>query len=213
MSAHLTDSAVFGHLWGTDETRAIFSDEGRLRAWLDVLATLAAAQADAGLVPREAADSIHSAVTDWLPDPVQVGELTRATGHSTLGLIRVLEQRLPEESREWVYYGATVQDLSDTWSALVMRQMTDIVLRDLTTARNAAIELVREHRSTIMSGRTHGQPGLPITFGFKAAIWADELDRHIHRLADSRAEREIVQLGGGLGTMEFWGDAAEPLCE
>jgi adenylosuccinate lyase len=89
--------------------------------------------------------------------------------------------------------------------------MTDIVLRDLTTARNAAIELVREHRSTIMSGRTHGQPGLPITFGFKAAIWADELDRHIHRLADSRAEREIVQLGGGLGTMEFWGDAAEPM--
>ena len=211
MNAHLTDSAVFGHLWGTDETRAIFSDEGRLRAWLDVLATQAAAQADAGHVPREAADSIHSAVTDWLPDPVQVGELTRATGHSTLGLIRVLEQRLPEESREWVYYGATVQDLSDTWSALVMRQMTDIVLRDLTTARNAAIELVREHRSTIMSGRTHGQPGLPITFGFKAAIWADELDRHIHRLADSRAEREIVQLGGGLGTMEFWGDAAEPM--
>ena len=211
MSAHLTDSAVFGHLWGTDETRAMFSDEGRIRSWLDLLGTLAEAQADAGLVPRQAAESILEAVTDWLPDLDEVGELTRATGHSTLGLIRVLERRLPEEAREWVYYGATVQDLSDTWSALVMRQMTDIVVRDLTTARSAAVVLVREHRATLMSGRTHGQPGLPITFGFKAAIWADELDRHIRRLEARRSEREVVQLGGGLGSMEFWGDAAEPM--
>jgi hypothetical protein len=97
---------------------------GSVRAWLDLLGVLAQAQADAGLVPREAADSIVEAVDGWLPDPVEVGALTRATGHSTLGLIRVLERRLPEHAREWVYYGATVQDLSDTWSALVMRQMT-----------------------------------------------------------------------------------------
>jgi adenylosuccinate lyase len=64
-----------------------------------------------------------------------------------------------------------------------------------------------------MSGRTHGQPGLPITFGFKAAIWADEIDRHMRRITASRAEREVVQLGGGLGTMEFWGDAAEPMID
>ncbi|CAB5028283.1 MAG: adenylosuccinate lyase family protein [Actinobacteria bacterium] len=213
MSAHLTDSAVYGHLWGTDETRAMLSDEGRLRAWLDLLAVLAQAQADAGLVPREAADSIVEAVEGWLPDPVEVGALTRATGHSTLGLIRVLEQRLPERAREWVYYGATVQDLSDTWSVLVMRQMTAIVLRDLAVARAAAVQLVRAHRSTLMCGRTHGQPGLPITFGFKAAMWADELDRHIRRLEASRAEREVVQLGGGLGSMEFWGEAAEPMID
>lgn len=213
MSAHLTDSALYGHLWGTDETRALLSDEGRLRSWLDLLATLAEAQAEVGLVPSEAAASIRAAVTDWIPDPAVVGELTRATGHSTLGLIRVLEQRLPEESREWVYYGATVQDLSDTWAALVMRSMTDIAVRDLTAARTAALALVREHRDTIMSGRTHGQPGLPITFGFKAAVWADEIDRHLHRLQASRSSREVVQLGGGLGTMEFWGEAAQPMIE
>ncbi|MFM9134334.1 MAG: adenylosuccinate lyase family protein [bacterium] len=211
MTAHLSDSAIYGHLWGTDETRSLLSDEGRLRAWLDLLAELAEAQAEVGLVPVEAAASIREAVTGWTPDPAQVGALTRETGHSTLGLIRVLQERLPPQSREWVYYGATVQDLSDTWAVLVMRRMADIVERDLTAARAAAVGLAREHRDTLMCGRTHGQPGLPITFGFKAAVWADEIDRHLRRLAASRAEREVIQLGGGLGSMEFWGEAAGPM--
>lgn len=211
MSAHLSDSAIYGHLWGTDETRAMLCDEGRLRAWLDLLACLAEAQAEVGLVPPDAARSITSAIDGWLPDPAEVGRLTRETGHSTLGLIRVLQERLPEHAREWVYYGATVQDLSDTWAALVMRQMTDIALRDLRSARSAAAQLARVHRDTIMCGRTHGQPGLPITFGFKAAVWAAELDRHIGRLEASRASREVIQLGGGLGSMEFWGDRAEAM--
>jgi len=91
----------------------------------------------------------------------------------------------------------------------VMRQVTDIALRDLRSARSAAIQLALTHRDTLMCGRTHGQPGLPITFGFKAAVWADEIDRHIARLENSRASREVIQLGGGLGSMEFWGDDAE----
>lgn len=213
MSSHLIDSALYGHLWGTDETRGMLSDEGRLRAWLDLLACLAQAQAEVGLVPQDAADSISQAVQGWLPNPEEVGRRTRETGHSTLGLIRVLQNRLPENSREWVYYGATVQDLSDTWAALVMRHMTDIALRDLRVARSAAVDLARQHKDTLMTGRTHGQPGLPITFGFKAAVWADEIDRHIRRLKASRGEREVIQLGGGLGSMEFWGDSAVPMAQ
>ena len=213
MTAHLIDSAIYGHLWGTDETRTLLSDEGRLRSWLDLLACLADAQAEVGLIPAEAARSISAAMAGWVPDAVEVGRLTRETGHSTLGLIRVLQARLPEDAREWVYYGATVQDLSDTWAALVMRTVTDIVLRDLRTARDAALDLAHVHRGTLMCGRTHGQPGLPITFGFKAAVWADELDRHLRRIAAARAEREVIQLGGGLGSMEFWGDSAGPMAE
>ena len=205
------DSALYGHLWATPELHRMFTDEGRLRAWLDILATLAEAQAEVGLVPPDAAQAIRATVTRWQPDPVEVGELTRSTGHSTLGLIRVLERELPEHAREWVYYGATVQDLTDTWSALVMREVGDVVERDLLRARAAAVDLAARHRDTLMCGRTHGQPGLPITFGFKAAVWAAELDRHLERLRQGRPRREVVQLGGGLGSMEFWGEAAQPL--
>ena len=211
--AHPADSAVFGHLWTTAEASALFSDEGRIQAWLRVLAALAQAQADVGLVPQAAAAAIEAHADASKLDLTLIAEQTRATGHSTMGLIRALREVLPEHAREWVYYGATVQDLSDTWFALVFRALGDIAGRDLTRMRDRALRLAAEHRATPMCGRTHGQPGLPVTFGFKAAVWAAELDRHLKRLRDGRGRWELVQLGGALGTMEFWGGRALDLLD
>ena len=207
-TAHPADSHIYGHLWTTPEASALFTDEGRTQAWLDILAALAAAQADVGLVPRAAADAIRAHADVAELDLSLVAEQTRASGHSTLGLIQALRESLPEPAREWVYYGATVQDLSDTWFALIFKAVGDIAERDVTRMRDRALDLAGEHRSTPMCGRTHGQPGLPITFGFKAAVWAAELDRHLARLRQGRGRWELVQLGGALGTMEFWGARA-----
>jgi adenylosuccinate lyase len=212
-SAHPADSAIFGHLWSTPEASALFSDDGRTQAWLQILAALAQAQAGAGLVPPAAAETIRAHADVGLIDLGLVAERTRATGHSTMGLIEALRAVLPEHAREWVYYGATVQDLSDTWFALVFRTVGDIAERDVTRMRDRALELAGQYRDTPMCGRTHGQPGLPITFGFKAAVWAAELDRHLERLRQGRARWEVVQLGGAVGTMEFWGDRALDLLE
>jgi adenylosuccinate lyase len=206
--AHPADSAIFGHLWTTPEASALFTDEGRTQAWLEILAALARAQADAGLIPAGAAEAISAHADVSRLDLDLVAEQTRATGHSTMGLIRALRAALPAHAREWVYYGATVQDLSDTWFALVFRTLGDIAMRDVTAMRDRALELAAAHRGTPMCGRTHGQPGLPITFGFKAAVWAAELNRHLERLRQGRGRWELVQLGGALGTMEFWGEGA-----
>jgi adenylosuccinate lyase len=213
MGAHPVDSVIYGHLWGTPELRALLDDEGRLSAWLEILAALAEAQAEVGLVPGPAAAAIRAAARVELLDLERVAAETRATGHSTLGLIRCLQEVLPAEAREWVYWGATVQDLTDTWTALLLRATGDVLARDLRRAELATLALAERHRDTIMAGRTHGQPGLPITFGFKAAVWASELGRHLDRLAEGRARWEVVQLGGALGTMEFWGEASLPLLE
>jgi adenylosuccinate lyase len=213
MGAHLVDSVLYGHLWSTPEIHRLLDDEGRVQAWLEILATLAEAQADVGLIPTDAAGAIRKHADAGLFDLELIAAQTRATGHSTLGLIRCLQDVLPEDAREWVYYGATVQDLSDTWTALVLRKVADILERDLARAEKAALVLAERHRDTVMCGRTHGQPGLPITFGFKAAVWASELHRHRIRIAEGRTRWEVVQLGGALGTMEFWGDRALPLLE
>lgn len=213
MSSHPTDSAVYGHLWTTPELHDLFDDTGRTRTWLAILVALAHAQADVGLVPTEAAREIerHAQVERIDLDVVAAG--TRASGHSTQGLITAVREVLPASAREWVYYGATVQDLSDTWFGLTMRTVADVVDRDLLRCHDAAVGLARRHRDTVMCGRTHGQPGLPITFGFKAAVWADELARHRQRLAEVRPRVEVVQLGGALGTLEFWGEQALPLLD
>ena len=88
----LADSVVYGHLWATEETRALFDDEGRTRAWLDIIAALAEEQAELGLIPAAAARQL--AACRAAVDLDAVGEETRATGHSTLGLIRVLREQL-----------------------------------------------------------------------------------------------------------------------
>ncbi len=213
MTSHPTDSAVYGHLWTTPELHDLFDDTGRTRTWLAILAELAHAQADLGLIPADAARDIAAHARVEAVDLDAVGEQTRVTGHSTLGLIRCLREILPPSAREFVYYGATVQDLSDTWFGWVMRAVADVVDRDLARCHAAAVDLARRHRDTVMCGRTHGQPGLPITFGFKAAVWASELARHRERLAQARPRVQVVQLGGALGTMEFWGPDALALLD
>lgn len=191
----------------------MLADEGRVQSWLHILATLAEAQADVGLIPVAAAEVIRGHAQVERIDLDLVAAETRASGHSTMGLIRALRATLPNSAREWVYYGATVQDLSDTWAALTCRAIGDIMARDVTALRDLAADLARRHRDTPMCGRTHGQPGLPITFGFKAAVWAAELDRHLGRLAEGRRRWEVAQLGGALGTMEFWGERSVDLLE
>jgi adenylosuccinate lyase len=195
---------VYAHLWSTEELRGVFDEHHRLQSWLDVLAALAAAQAELGIVPTAAAEAIAAVSVDQL-DLAFVAAETRRTSHSTLGIIRGLGAVLPPSAREHVYYGATVQDVTDTWTALAMRDVTAVVARDLRRITAHLVELAERHRDTVMTGRTHGQPGSPVTFGLKAASWADEVDRHLARLREGAPRWLVGQLAGGVGTLAFFG--------
>jgi adenylosuccinate lyase len=211
VGSRIADSELYAHLWGTDELNAIFDERARLQSWLDILATLAELQADLGIVPAEAARAIAREAKVERLDLAFVAEETRRTGHSTLGLIRGLCRILPEEAREWVYYGVTVQDVTDTWSALAMRAVGAVAWRDLRAIEASLLDLAERHRDTVMAGRTHGQPGAPITFGFKAAGWADEVRRHLDRLRQGAPRWLVGQLAGAVGTLGFFGDRGPEL--
>jgi adenylosuccinate lyase len=122
-----------------------------------------------------------------------------------LGLIRALQQAVPEEARQYVYIGATVQDVTDTATAVAVRRIGGIVWRDLRLLEEQLLSLAVSHRSTVMAGRTHGQPGSPVTFGWKAASWADEVRRHLDRLREGAPRWLVGQLGGGTGSLVFYG--------
>lgn len=205
MGSRLADSPQYAHLWGTDETRRIFDDDGRLGAWMQILAALARAQARLDIIPADAAAAISAHVDPGALDMDYLADETRRTSHSTLGLIHAWQRILPEHARQYVYYGATVQDVTDTWFGTVMRDVGAIVTRDLRAIESNLLALAAAHRDSVMLGRTHGQLGAPITFGYKAAGWADEIHRHLDRLGEAQARREVGELAGAVGVLGFFG--------
>jgi adenylosuccinate lyase len=210
VDGHLIDSQVFGHQWSTPESHAIFDESARVRRWVHVIAALAEAQAEVGIIPTSSADEIGR-LRDLDLDLAAVAEHTSATSHSTLGLIQVLQELLPADAAEHVYYGVTVQDVSDTAQALELKAVGDLLWRDLWLVEGALLGLATRHRDDPMLGRTHGQPGAPITFGFKAATWADELGRDLERLHQGRDRWLVAELGGAVGVLGFFGEQALPL--
>jgi adenylosuccinate lyase len=211
MPVHLTDSLIYQNSWGTPELRELFDDVPRTRSWLEILAVLAETQAEFDLIPRDAAQLVASTCRTVELDEAFFEEVRtdfEATNHSTLGLIRAVQRRCPGDSGEWLYYGATVQDITDTWTAIVLQRVRGIVSRELKEIEVNLSRLAAEHRDTVMAGRTHGQIGLPITFGFKAAIWVMEVRRHRARLAEIAPRLDVGQLAGGVGSLSSLGSRA-----
>ena len=206
MTDRIADSALYRHLWGTDEARAVLGEDGRRSGWLEVITALAQVQAEAGLIPARAAELIAEHARADRIDLAYAAEQTRQSSHSMLGLIRALQAVLPEQARDYVYAGATVQDITDTWTALALRRIGGLVWRDLRRIEERLLELAAAHRDTVMAGRTHGQPGSPVTFGWKAASWADEIRRHLDRLREGAPRWLVGQLGGGTGSLVFHGE-------
>ena len=213
MPIHMIDSQIYGGAWSTDEMRAIFDDEPRTQGWLDVIAALAEAQAEVSLIPAEVVPEIQRVCRVELLSMEALRQGYQETGHSTLGLIRELKKLCPETAGEWIYYGATVQDITDTWLAMALLKVWVIIFRDLRELEATLRALAVAHRDTPMPGRTHGQPGLPITFGFKVAVWVRELRRHIERLKDVRRRMGEGQLAGGVGSLSSFGDKGFELQE
>ncbi len=211
MSEWTANSRIYGSAWSTPELLGIFADEPRTRAWLEILAVLAEVEAEHGLIPKKEAAQVAAACRKTAVDEAfldEVAEGYRETGHSTVGLIEAMRKRCPGASGEWVYYGATVQDLTDTWLMGALKEARALLDADLEGLESALEELVRRHRDTVMAGRTHGQQGLPITFGFKAASWLAEVRRHRERLAQIAPRMEVAQLCGGVGSLSALGPDA-----
>ncbi len=211
MSVHISDSPIYQNSWGTPELRALFDDAALTAGWIEVMVVLAETQAEFGLIPAAAANQLADACRIVPLDEAfftEVREDFERTNHSLLGLIRALQRRCPGDSGEWLCYGATVQDITDTHTARILVKVRDIFADQLASVANVLSDLARRYRDTPMCGRTHGQPGSPITFGFKAAGWLDEVQRHRERLDEIGARLDVGQLAGGVGSLSAFGPEA-----
>src|SRR5271157_5848066 len=213
MAIGILDSAIFADMFGTPAMSAVFGDHGFLARCSEVEAALARAQARLGIIPAEAAAAITAAaaMVAVQPQALDLARLKRETetvGYPILPLVRQLAERAGEAGR-WLHWGATTQDIMDTAVVLQIRAGLGLIEQDLSAARGHLADLARRHRDTPMAGRTHLQHALPITFGYKAAIWLAALDRHAIRLGELRPRVLVAQFGGAAGTLASLGEGAE----
>ncbi len=201
MPAHVTDSIFFKDLFGSAEMRAVFDDLNLLQKWLDYEAALARAEAALGLVPAAAAQEITRQAHAANMDTGAIKQGIDKTVHPLVSVIWQLSNMCEGEAGRYVHWGATTQDVMDTAIVLQIKEAFPIFERTLDALIDALAKLARAHRDTPMAGRTHGQQALPITFGFKVAVWVAEMRRHKTRLAECKPRILVGEFAGAAGTL------------
>jgi len=206
MAVNPADGLVWGTLYGTDAMRAAVGERALLAAMLRVEAALARAQARLGIVPQPAADAITAAADVDRLDLPALAAATRNTGYPVVGLVKQLSALAGTEAGRWTHWGATTQDILDTAQVLALREAVSLIERDLGAVIAALAARAREHRDTVMAGRTHLQHALPTTFGLKCAVWLMPLLATRERIAQMRPRLLRVQFGGAAGTLASLGE-------
>jgi 3-carboxy-cis,cis-muconate cycloisomerase len=186
--------------------RALYRLENRWQAWLDVEAALAKAQGELGIIPAEAAEAIAAAAHYDKMDRARLDEGFARTGHTIVPLVWELSRVVGERHGGWVHWGATTQNITQTGDLLVLRQAHGILLKLIADALDAAAALADRGAEMPIAGRTHGQHAVPATFGYKAAVWIDELVRHVERFRQAAPRIFVAMLGGGAGTYASLGE-------
>lgn len=200
MGSTVFDSILFRDMFGTAEMRAVFDDKALVGRYLEVEAALARAQSRCGIVPYEAASAIDTASRSIDINFEKLRRETEIVGYPILPLVHQLAEAAGEAGR-YVHWGATTQDIMDTANVLQIREALEIVARDLSELRDILARLARDYRDTPMAGRTHLQQALPVTFGYKAAIWLASIDRHVERIRQAEPRIFIGEFAGAVGTL------------
>jgi len=191
---------------GDPGLRALYKIENRWQAWLDVEVALARAQAELGIIPAAAVEPIaHAARLDQM-DRARIDEAFARTAHTIVPLVWELSRLVGEPHGGWVHWGATTQNITQTGDLLVLRQAHGIFLRQMHEALAAMAELAERGADMPIAARTHGQHAVPATFGFKVAVWIDELLRHVERFEQAAPRIFMAMFGGGAGTFASIGE-------
>src|SRR5919197_2703619 len=186
--------------------RALFTEAARFQSWLDVEAALAEAQADLGIIPAAAAREIVRKAHLSFIDLAAVRAGLARTGHPLVPLVWELDRACEGDAGGYVHWGATTQNVTQTGQLLQTRRAHEIFLRQLARLLTALGDLAERTKDAVLPGRTHGQQAVPATFGFKVAVWIDELCRHVERLRGCEPRVFVAMLGGGAGTLASLGE-------
>ena len=188
--------------YGTDEMKQVWSEESKLRKLLQVEAALAKAEADVGMIPVDSAREISDAADSVKLE--RVTEIEDEIHHDMMAVVLALSEQCEDEGK-WVHFGATSNDMLDTQVGLQIKDSIELLRIKTLAVLNALVNQADEHKTTVCVGRTHGQIGVPTTYGLRFAVWASEMDRHLTRLDELTPRAAVGQMTGAVGTQAAFG--------
>ena len=197
---------------GTPEMRSIFEEENRVQKMLDVQAALAWAHAEVGDISRKDAEKIEAMASLKHVKLARIKEIERDIRHDVASLVRALSE-VCGSSGGCVHLGATSYDIVDTANALLLKDALALIEKRLDDFERVLMEKSIRYKRTLMAGRTHGQHALPMTLGFKFAVWMREVSRHIQRLQQCKERVLVGKMSGAVGTQAGLGEHAMQIQE
>jgi adenylosuccinate lyase len=198
--------------YGTPEMLRIFDEETRTQKLLDVEAALALAHAQVGNIPKKDAEKIAEMASIKYVKVERVKAIEKEIKHDIASLVRALSEACGE-SGAYVHLGATSYDIVDTANALQLKDAINILEKRLCEFKQILQRQSGKYKETVMIGRTHGQHALPITFGFKLAVWGYEINRYIERLFECKKRVLAGKVSGAVGTQAGLGEQASKIQE
>lgn len=182
--------------YSREEMTKIWTEENRFDAWLEVEILASEAWAELGVIPK---DEVKNIRPNARIDVDRIKEIEEETRHDVVAFTRQISETLGEE-KKWVHYGLTSTDVVDTAQSYILKQANEIIEQDLNNFIEILADKAREHKHTLMMGRTHGVHAEPTSFGIKMALWHQEMTRNLKRFKDVREEIEVGKMSGAVGT-------------
>jgi adenylosuccinate lyase len=188
--------------YGTPEMRAVWSEKNRFSCVVAAEVALAKAEAHHGMIPAAASVEISEKAHNASLERAKAIELE--ISHDMMAIVKAISE-VTGDSGRWVHYGATSNDILDTATGLQLKQTLDLIDQKLRQLLKILLKRSAETKSLVCIGRTHGQHGVPTTYGLRFAIWASEVGRHIGRLEQMRPRVVVGQMTGAVGTQAALG--------
>jgi adenylosuccinate lyase len=177
------------------QMKRIWADENKFDKWLQVEIAACEAWSELGKIPAEDVRKIKKARYDT----DRMAEFFKITHHDMTAFLNAVSESLGEESR-FIHLGLTSSDIMDTALSLQLKEAAKLLAEDIALLTTSIERRAIEHKKTIMMGRTHGVHAEPITFGLKMALWAQEMKRNAHRLAEATDIISVGKISGAVGT-------------
>lgn len=188
--------------YGHTDMKDVWSEETRLYKILSVEAALAKAEVQAEYIPKGVDEKIAQGVENVKLDRVK--EIEDEIHHDVMAVVNALTEQCGDAGK-WVHFGATSNDMLDTATALQVKDAISVFRAEVLKLLTALIDAAESHKNTVCAGRTHGQIGVPTTYGLRFAIWASEMDRHLTRLDELTPRATAGQMSGAVGTQAAFG--------